>query len=132
MLRSARATFLPLTTDAAARAGAQAVLDRAGAAEAAAGACWASLLAGCTVPGRWDLDTRLRQLSEATSAFVGVKWWFNEGAPHRRRVAQAQGSIELAITEGDGQEFATAFAGYDHAMASAVVCARRPARSTTR
>ncbi|MDQ0379243.1 hypothetical protein [Amycolatopsis thermophila] len=130
MLSSPR--FLPLTTDAAARAGARAVLHHAGAAEAAAGACWVSLLAGCSVPGRWDLDARLRSLSEATSAYVGTKWWFNEGAPHRRRVAQAQGSIELAITEGDGQEFATAFAGYDHAMASAVVCARRPARSTTR
>jgi hypothetical protein len=127
-----RATFLPLTTDAAARVGALTILAGAGAAEAAAGACWASLLAGCAVPGRWDLDARLRRLSEATSAYVGTKWWFDAGAPHRRRVAQAQGSIELAITEGDGQEFARAFAGYDHAMASAVVCARRPARSTTR
>ena len=116
-----RATFLPLTTDAATRTGADIVLRRAAEADEAANACWTSLLAGCT--GTWNLDSRLRRLSEATSAHVGTKWWFDAGATHRRRVARAQGSIEDAITEGDGQEFAQAFMGYDHAMASALVCA---------
>ena len=117
-----RATFLPLTTDAALRAGAHTVLHRANDADDAANACWTSLLAGCA-GGRWGLDVRLRQLSEATSEHVGTKWWFSEGSAHRRRVAHAQGCIEYAITEGDGQEFAQAFMGYDHAMASALVCA---------
>ncbi|NKQ56602.1 hypothetical protein HFP15_27365 [Amycolatopsis sp. K13G38] len=129
-----RPTFLPLTTDAATRTGAHVVLHRAAEADEAANACWTSLLAGCTGAVRWDLDTRLRRLSEATSVHVGTKWWFDAGAVHRRRVAHAQGSIEGAITEGDGQEFAQAFMGYDHAMASALVCAgeRGPGKHRTR
>ena len=117
-----RATFLPLTTDAAVRAGARTVLHRAAEADGAANDCWTSLLAGCA-GGRWGLGGRLRRLSEATSAHVGTQWWFDAGASHRRRVAHAQGCIEHAVTEGDGQEFARAFMGYDHAMASALVCA---------
>jgi hypothetical protein len=116
-------TFLPLTAGAAVRAGARDVLDRAAEADAAADASWTSLLAGCSAVAQWGLDARLRRLSEATSAHVGTKWWFSEGAVHRRRVARAQVCIEGAITDGDGQEFAQAFMGYDHAMASALVCA---------
>ncbi|HVW41379.1 MAG TPA: hypothetical protein VHC18_08520 [Amycolatopsis sp.] len=117
-----RATFLPLTTDAAVRAGAHAVLHRATEADGAANDCWTSLLAGC-VSTQYRLDVRLRRLSEAASVHVGTRWWAGAGAPHRRRVALAQGCIEYAVTEGDGQEFAQAFMGYDHAMASALVCA---------
>ncbi|WP_158888726.1 hypothetical protein [Amycolatopsis anabasis] len=122
-------TFLPLTTQAAANARASLVLRRVRETEAAAGACWTALLAGCDSAGRWGLDSRLRQLSEATSVYVGTKWWFAEGSAHRRRVARAQADIEDAVADGDGQEFARAFVGYDHAMASAVVCGKRPARS---
>jgi hypothetical protein len=118
-----RPTFLPLTTDAATAAGADAVLRRAVEADAAANDCWAALLGGCAQAKRWGLDTRLRQLSEATREFTGSKWWFHEGDSYRRRVTQAQGYIEDAITEGDGPEFAQAFAGYDHAVASVVVAA---------
>jgi len=117
-----RATFLPLTTDAAARAGAHVVLHRAAEADGTASDCWTSLLAGCAST-HYRLDVRLRRLSEAASMHVGTQWWFSTGAPHRRRVAHAQGCIEDAVTEGDGQEFAQAFMGYDHAMASALVCA---------
>ncbi|GAB2992429.1 hypothetical protein LWP59_33505 [Amycolatopsis acidiphila] len=116
-----RPTFLPLTTDAAVHAGAHAVLHRATEADRAADACWATLLAGSEA-SRCGLDARLRKLSEATSVYVGTKWWFNEGSAYRRRVARAQICIEDAITEGDGSEFAQAFMGYDHAMASALVC----------
>jgi hypothetical protein len=114
-------TFLPLTTDAAVHAGAHDVLHRATEADRAADTCWASLLAG-SAASRCGLDVRLRRLSEATSVYVGTKWWFREGSMYRRRVARAQGRIEDAITEGDGSEFAQAFMGYDHAMASALVC----------
>nr|WP_245992869.1 hypothetical protein [Prauserella muralis] len=92
--------------------------------EAAAALCWTALLAGCEAGGRWELGPRLRRLSEATSQYAGTRWWFREGAVHRRRVASAQSRIEDAIADGDGQEFAAAFVGYDHAMASAVVCAQ--------
>ncbi|MDT7727942.1 MAG: hypothetical protein QOI21_4518 [Actinomycetota bacterium] len=123
--------FLPLTMDAATRAKAECVLGKAVKAEIAAGECWTSLLAGCATAGRWGLGPRLRQLSEATSEQVGTRWWSAEGARHRGRIARAQSHIEDAIADGDGQEFARAFVGYDHAMASAVVCAATRVETST-
>lgn len=131
--------FLPLTTDAAARLcrdahgehardRATVVRHRAQEAEAAAARCWTALLAGCDSAMRWELGARLRKLSEAPSLYAGSRWWFTDGAVHRRRVASAQSHIEDAIADADGQEFARAFVGYDHAMASAVVCANSPVR----
>jgi hypothetical protein len=125
-------TFLPLTADAASRTGARTVLRRAVEADATADACWASLLGGCASAKRWGLDQRLRQLSQATCEIAGKKWWFGDGAPHRRRVAHAQGRIEEAITDGDGPEFAVAFAGYDHAMATVLVAASNHRRAAHR
>lgn len=116
-------TFLPLTVDAARRLGARPLLDQAVRTDRAAAECWTALLAGCGTAARRDLGPQLRRLSEATSMQVGSRWWFADGAGHRRRVAGAQENLEEAIAEGDGQEFALAFVGYDHAMASAVVCA---------
>ena len=118
-----RVTFLPLTADTATRTGARAVLRRAVEADATADACWASLLGGCASAKRWGLDARLRQLSLATCEFAGRTWWFGDGTAHRRRVAHAQGAIEEAITDGDGPEFARAFAGYDNVMACVLVAA---------
>lgn len=124
-----RPTFLPLIADAAAAAEAPEVSRRAAEADAAADVCWASLLGGCARAKRWGLDTRLRQLSEAACEFAGTVWWFNDGSAYRQRVAHAQGRIEEAISEADGPEFARALAGYDHALASAVIAvhARRGA-----
>lgn len=118
--------FLPLTVDAAARLDAAGLLHQALATDRAAAECWTALLAGCDKQARRDLAPQLRRLSEATSRHVGTRWWFAEGADHRRRVAGAQEDLEDAIADGDGQEFARAFVGYDHAMASAVVCAHSP------
>jgi hypothetical protein len=118
-----KVTFLPLTVDAARRLGARPLLDQAVRTDRAAAECWTALLAGCGTAARRDLGPQLRRLSEATSMQVGSRWWFADGAGHRRRVAGAQENLEEAIAEGDGQEFALAFVGYDHAMASAVVCA---------
>jgi hypothetical protein len=126
-----RPTFLPLTTDAAVHAGAHAVLHRATEADRAADACWASLLAG-TEAGRCGLDKRLRRLSEATSVYVGTKWWFSDGSAYRQRVARAQVRVEDAVTDGDGGEFAQALMGYDHAMASALVCTSERGRGKHR
>ncbi|GHG33439.1 MULTISPECIES: hypothetical protein [Amycolatopsis] len=118
-----KVTFLPLTVDAARRLGARPLLDQAVRTDRAAAECWTALLAGCGTAARRDLGPQLRRLSEATSMQVGSRWWFAEGAGHRKRVAGAQENLEEAIADGDGQEFALAFVGYDHAMASAVVCA---------
>ncbi|WP_199432693.1 hypothetical protein [Qaidamihabitans albus] len=111
-------------TSGEARERAVTVHRRAQEAEAAAARCWTALLAGCDSAGRDALGPRLRRLSEATSFYVGTRWWFRDGSAYRLRVATAQSHIEDAVTDGDGQEFAKAFVGYDHAMASAVVCAR--------
>ncbi|MBK1785654.1 hypothetical protein JHE00_15090 [Prauserella sp. ASG 168] len=108
------------------------VRHRAVEVETAAAHCWTALLAGCDSAGRWELAPRLRRLSEATSLYTGPHWWFADGAVHRRRVAGAQSSIEEAIEDGDGGDFARAFIGYDHAMASAVVCAASPDRKPSR
>ncbi|MBB4688488.1 hypothetical protein [Amycolatopsis jiangsuensis] len=118
--------FLPLTVDAAARLGAEVLLRQALITDRAADECWTTLLAGCGTAARRGLAPQLRRLSEAASEHVGTRWWFDEGAGHRRRVAGAQENLEDAIADGDGQEFALAFVGYDHAMASAVVCAHSP------
>lgn len=126
-----RPTFLPLTTDAAVHAGAHTVLHRATEADRAADTCWSAMLAGGeTEP--YDLDVRLRRLSEAASLYVGTNWWFREGAAHRRRVAGAQSAIASAVTESDGSEFARAFMGYDHAVASALVCTGERGRGQPR
>jgi hypothetical protein len=115
--------FLPLTVDAAARLRAGRLLQQALTTDRAADECWTALLAGCGTAARRGLAPQLRRLSAATSEQVGSRWWFAEGAGHRRRVAGAQENLEDAIADGDGQEFALAFVGYDHAMASAVVAA---------
>ncbi|WP_253771152.1 sugar ABC transporter substrate-binding protein [Goodfellowiella coeruleoviolacea] len=110
---------------------ARTVHEKAEAANTAAAHCWTALLAGCDGPGRWELVDRLRELSEATSAYAGTRWWLTDGAVHRRRVAEAEGRIEEAIREGDGAEFAEAFAGYDQAVATAVVCVHSRLGSST-
>ncbi|MBE1576080.1 hypothetical protein ACFORH_03565 [Amycolatopsis roodepoortensis] len=130
------ATFLPLTIDAARRADAPEVLRNALLTDRAAGECWTVLLAGCDFATKRGLDAQLRKLSEATAEHVGTRWWFADGTMHRKRVARAQENLVAAIAEGDGQEFALAFVGYDNAMAGAVVCAgigkhRRPVEGST-
>ncbi|MEV6913131.1 hypothetical protein [Amycolatopsis sp. NPDC051071] len=129
-------TFLPLTVDAAQRAAAPNVLHNALLTDRAATECWTVLLAGCEFGVNRGLDAQLRKLSEATAEHVGTRWWFADGSAHRKRVARAQENLVAAIAEGDGQEFALAFVGYDNAMAGAVVCAgigkhRRPVKGST-
>lgn len=124
-------TFLPLAVDAAnlvaraaaggpTRATAQVVRRHAEVADALAAECWTALLAGCQTQARQVLPQRLRELTEATANCVGTRQWFLASSPHRHRVAGAQARIADAVREGDGAEFAEAFAGYDQAVATAV------------
>jgi hypothetical protein len=125
-------TFLPLTMSAARaavdcrndppiRASAEVVWRRASEADQAAADCWMALLANCDSPGRRALPGRLRGLTEATATYAGTAWWGSEGSHHRYRVAQAQHQIIEAVRDGDGEDFAEAFVGYDQAVATAVV-----------
>jgi hypothetical protein len=126
-------TFLPLTIEAtyavaratfdapALRVNAEVVRDRAHRADAAAAECWAALCAGCDAPGRRALPVRLRELTEATSAYAGTRWWFGRGSQHRERVTGELARIEEAVDERDGADFAEAFVGYDQAVAAVLV-----------
>jgi hypothetical protein len=128
-------TFLPLAVVAAriaaaspgvpaARANALVVRGRAEAADEAAAECWTALLAGCNAPARRVLPIRLRELTEATSAYLGHHSWFSAASPHRNRVTGAEARITDAVRDGDGAEFAEAFVGYDQAVATAVASMR--------
>ncbi len=130
-----QSTFLPLTVAAARsaalaateppfRSGAQAVRRHAEEANDAAAECWVALLGGCSSPGRRNLPTRLRELSDATSVYVETGWTARHLTTYRRKLAEAQSRIDDAVREGDGAEFAEAFIGYDQVVATAVVSAR--------
>jgi hypothetical protein len=133
-------TFLPFAV-AAARAAvaepaqspllarAQVLRRHAEAADAAAADCWTVLLAGCQTSARRVLPSRLRELTEATSLYLGSHCWYGTGSPHRGRVTAAEARIIDAVHDGDGAEFAEAFAGYDQAVATAVASAHGRAGS---
>jgi hypothetical protein len=102
------------------------------AADRIAGECWTALVADCNAPVRRVLSSRLRELTEATSVYVGARSWFAGGSPHRGRVVDAEQAITDAVREGDGEDFAEAFVGYDQAVAMAVVSVQGRAGSRTR
>jgi hypothetical protein len=126
--------FLPLVVDAAraaqsaadapARAAAVVVRRHAEAADTVASDCWTALLAGCQTTARRTLPVKLRELTQATSLYLGTHCWFSASSPHRLRVTDAQERITDAVREGDGAEFAAAFAGYDQAVAPAMASVR--------
>lgn len=136
-------SFLPLTLATAltvaeavqlpaVRASADVVRRKATEANSAAAECWVALLGGCDAPGAKALPRRLRELSEATSMFAGLRWWQGDGSQHRHRVGRAQQRIEEALMERDGEEFAEAFVGYDQAVATALARAHSRLESPTR
>jgi len=136
-------SFLPLTLATAAdvagsvqspavRANADVVRRKATEANSAAAECWVALLGGCDAPGAKALPRRLRELSEATSMFAGLRWWQGDGSQHRQRVGRTQQRIEEALVERDGEEFAEAFVGYDQAVATALARAHSRLESPTR
>lgn len=136
-------SFLPLTIETAGsvaagvqspaiRASADVVRRKASEANSAAAECWTALLGGCDAPGAKVLPSRLRELSEATSMFAGLRWWQGDGSRHRYRVGRSQQRIEEALLERDGEEFAEAFIGYDQAVATALARAHSRLESPTR
>lgn len=128
-------TFLPLTISTAATLardpGADPAVRRvhrfACVADAAAGECWAALLAGCAAPGLRTLPGRLRDLGVATSAYSG-----GLGPGDRGRMERAAGRIVEAVADRDGADFAEAFVGYDQAVATALVRVYSQSRSAAR
>jgi hypothetical protein len=121
------ATMRPADPPVAARA--QVVRRHAEAAEAAAADCWTALLAGCQAPVRRVLPARLHELTEATSLYMGTQCWYGPTSPHRGRVTDAEAWITDAVRDGDGAEFAEAFADYDQAVAMAVASVQSGTRS---
>ena len=123
-------TFLPLTVSGTAH-----VATRSGGenserlhaaaqhAEQAAGECWLSMLAACAPATRAQLSPRLGELTSALAAFAGGDWWFSDGSTHRHKVDELRLRIEDAARDGDGEEYADAFASFDQAVATASVCA---------
>jgi hypothetical protein len=117
-------------TDPPVLARAQMVRRHAEAADDAAADCWTALLAGCNTSARRVLPGKLRELTEATSLYLGSHCWYGTGSPHRGRVTEAEARIIDAVRDGDGAEFAEAFAGYDQAVATAVASVRSRTRSS--
>lgn len=140
-------TFLPLTVSAAVaaasgspdpalRAAASLVWRRAEAANTTAADCWAALLAGCAYSSVLRaLPVRLGELTGAVADYAGYAsggdWWRHDGSVHRRRVARAEQRVAEAVRDSDGAEFAEAFVGYDHAVATAVVSVQSRTGSPT-
>ena len=91
-------------------------------AERHAWAVWQSLLGGYDSPARAALPSTLRRLTWAVRGFAGSDWWDGVGSAHRDRVARYQDWLDEALADDDGEGFAAAFAGYDEALARAVVC----------
>lgn len=102
------------------------------AADFTADGCWNALLGGCRSADRALLPVRLHALVDATTTYLGPKWWYGSGSPYRRKVTEAWIRIDDAVHEGDGAEFARAFIGYDQAIATAMVSARSTVESPTR
>jgi hypothetical protein len=129
------AVFLPLTLAAVAevptgRRGRRALAEAARSAEREAWDAWQELLGGCAPPAAPRFPERLRGLSAAAAACTGVTWWNGPGRAHRDRVDGYHRWLGEALDEGDGDGFARAVAGYDSALAGALVgAAGRTART---
>lgn len=118
------AAFLPLTLSAVrSRPPLGPLTKHVWAAEHAAEASWQALLGGCSCVRRRDFPESVRLLSAASAAYAGPGWWSGPGRRHRDRVTSFQVWAEDALAEGDGAEFAEACAGYDAALAGALVAA---------
>lgn len=109
------AVFLPLTCAAVPDAPAE-----LRAARTAAAGCWFALLGGCDSADRHDLPALLDALTGSASDHVQRRGGADDLRDHRRRVGRAQQRILDAIHEGDGAEYAEAFAAYDQVIASAL------------
>ncbi|WP_051581425.1 hypothetical protein [Pseudonocardia acaciae] len=105
--------FLPLTLSTLRAGEFGSLADRARRAEAAAALSWQALLGDCACAHRRRFPDQLRELTEAAGAYAG--------RTHRARVAEFERWAADALAEGDGEEFAEACAGYDAALAHALI-----------
>ncbi|MGQ0481389.1 MAG: hypothetical protein ACT4O0_10245 [Pseudonocardia sp.] len=122
----ASAAFLPLTLGVLAELpeparDRQALADAANRVESGAWETWHALLGGCSCPVRVRLPSRLQRLSGAVRTATGPEWWDGPGRSHRDRTARYQRWLTEALADGDGAGFAEAFAGYDAALAHAML-----------
>ncbi len=122
----ASAAFLPLTLGVLAELpdpsrGRRALADAANRVESEAWETWQALLGGCSCPVRARFPGRLRRLSGAVRTATGADWWDGPGRPHRDRTGRYQRWLTEALADGDGAGFAEAFAGYDAALAHAML-----------
>lgn len=118
------ATFLPLTlatlaSDPGLRSGGVSAAARR--VERGARTAWQSLLAAPDAPVGTDLAVHVRRLSLIVGGFVGPDRWAADRRGHCDRVTGYQLWLEETLSEGDGAGFARALAGYDEAIARAVV-----------
>ena len=125
-MRTGAAAFLPLTLTsltgmAAERPGTHALEVAARRAEHLACHTWVALLGDCASSDRTEFTTGLRRLSLAVGGFVGDDWSGRDCSGHRDRIARYQWWLEEALADGDGAEFAEAFARYDDALARTVL-----------
>lgn len=135
-MRTSTAAFLPLTMSVLAhvpvhRPGACALDSAARRAEQLACDTWQSLLGGCERPHRTEFTTGLRRLSLAVGGFIGDDWSNGLCGGHQERIARYHWWLEEALADGNGAEFAEAFARYDDALARTVSSRAEPTASET-
>lgn len=82
---------------------------------------WQTLLSVRDRSHGTEFTTSLRRLSLAVGGFVGDDWSNGVHRGHRDRVGRYQWWLEEALADGDGAEFAEAFARFDDALARAIV-----------
>jgi hypothetical protein len=120
-MRPNAAAFLPLTLGAitevrAARPGTPGLDVAARRAERLACDAWRALLREGERSPSTEFTTGLRRLSLAVGVFIGDDWSSSACRGHRDRIARYQWWLEEAFADGNGAEFAEAFARYDDAL----------------
>jgi hypothetical protein len=125
-MRPSAAAFLPLTLAVIGGvppdlSGSHALEMAARRAEHVAWDTWQALLGSCDRPHRTEFTTGLRRLTLAVGVFVGDDWSSGVCGGHRDRIARYQWWLEEALSDGNGAEFAEAFARYDDALARTVL-----------
>ena len=125
-MRSSAAAFLPLTFDVidcvpADTPGTQTLDLAARRAEQLACDVWFALLGEHGGPHPTEFTTALRRLSLAVGVFIGDDWSSGACGGHRERIARYHWWLEEAFADGNGAEFAAAFARYDDALGRTIV-----------
>lgn len=121
------AVFLPMTAEAVSVGPTERAHPELRAAQEAAAGCWFAMLGGCDSHDRHDLPARLDALARAISTHLDARGGADDLRDHRRRLSVAQHRIGEAVLDGDGAEYAEAFADFDGTLATAVMTIRHTA-----